>query len=89
MLPDLGVWIFWSLGLCRAILVYLGLGFLAFSRWVARGLADDDVDGLLVIWFGLGNSFSSLASRLYWGSCFGCAGIRFCDIFVSLDCRWF
>ena len=88
MLPDLGVWIFWSLGLCRAILVYLGLGFLAFSRWVARDLADDAVDGLLDIWLGLGNSFSSVASRLYWGSCFGCAGSRFYDIFVSLDGRW-
>ena len=58
------------------------------SRWVARDLADDAVDGLLDIWWGLGNSFSSVASRLYWGSCFGCAGSRFYDIFVSLDGRW-
>ena len=58
------------------------------SRWVARDLADDAVDGLLDIWLGLGNSFSSVASRLYWGSCFGCAGSRFYDIFVSLDGRW-
>ena len=87
----MGVW--FSDAARPGCLDFLVVGFVpgnpcAFGSWVSGVLADDAVDGLLDIWLGLGNSFSSVASRLYWGSCFGCAGSRFYDIFVSLDGRW-